>query len=87
MDSIHHVVSGGMWHVTWIDDLFDQMKGTTVFSKIDLQSVYHQLQIKEDDVPKIAFKMRFGNYEFIVLLFWTNKCPRGIYEFGEWGFP
>jgi hypothetical protein len=42
-----------------IDDLFDQMKGATVFSKIDLRSGYHQLRIKEDEVPKTSFKMRF----------------------------
>jgi hypothetical protein len=42
-----------------IDDLFDQMKGEMVFSKIDFQSGYHQLRIKEDDVPKTTFKMRF----------------------------
>jgi hypothetical protein len=51
-----------------IDDLFDQMKGATVFSKIDLQSRYHQLRIKEDDVPKTTFKTRFGHYEIIVYL-------------------
>jgi hypothetical protein len=52
-----------------IDDLFDQMKGATVFSKIDLRSGYHQLWIKEEDIPKTTFKMRFRHYEFTVLPF------------------
>jgi hypothetical protein len=58
-----------------IDDLFDQMKGATVFSKINLRSGYHQLWIKEDDVPKTAFKMRFGHYEFTLLLFGLTNVP------------
>jgi hypothetical protein len=52
-----------------IDDLFDQMKGDTMFSKIVLRSGYHQLWIKEDDVPKTTFKMRFGHYKFTNLPF------------------
>ena len=43
-----------------IDDLFDQLRGACVFSKIDLHSGYHQLKIRATDIPKIAFTMRYG---------------------------
>ena len=59
-----------------IDDLFHQMKGMMVFSNIELRSGYFQLWIKEEDIPKTPFKMRFGNYGFTFLLFELTNTPR-----------
>ncbi|GKA09498.1 putative reverse transcriptase domain-containing protein [Tanacetum coccineum] len=61
--------------VQLIDDLFDQLQGSSVYSKIGMRSGYHQLRIKEEDIPITAFQTRYGHFEFQVMLFGLTNAP------------
>jgi hypothetical protein len=63
-----------------IDVLFEQLRGAKVFSKIDLNSSYHQLIIQEEDIEKTTFSTRYGHYEYVVMPFGLTNTPTAFME-------
>jgi hypothetical protein len=73
--SLNDVTIKNKYPLPWMEHLFDQMKGVSVFSKIDLRLGYHQLRIRELDIPKIAFHTPYGLYEYILMFFGLTNAP------------
>jgi hypothetical protein len=71
----NEVIVKNMYLLPWIDDLFDQLRSAFVFSKIGLRSGYHQLKIRECDIPKTTFILRYGLYEYTVMSFRLTNAP------------
>jgi hypothetical protein len=73
--SLNEVTIKNKYPLPRIDDMFDQLKGACVFSKIDLRSGDHQLKIRAFDIPKTAFITRYGLYEYMVMSFRLTNAP------------
>jgi hypothetical protein len=73
--SLNDVTIKNKYPLPRIEDLFDQMRGAMVFSKIDLRSGYRQMMIRPSDIPKKVFTTRYGFYEYTVMSFWLTNAP------------
>jgi hypothetical protein len=77
--SLNDVTVKNKYPLPRIEDLFDQMRGARVFSKIDLRSGYPHMRIRLSDIPKITFSTRCGLYEFIVMSFGLTNAPATLW--------
>jgi len=72
---LNRVTAKNKYPLPWINDLFDQLGGAIVFSKLDLRFGYHQLWVKAEGMPKTAFQMWYGYFEFLIMPFGVTSAP------------
>ena len=72
---LNRVTVKNQYSLSRIDDLFDQLRGARVYSKIDIRTSYHQLRVREKDIPKTTFRTRYGHFEFTVMPFGLTNTP------------
>ena len=77
---LNRVTIKNRYPLPMIDDLFDQLREAQVYSKIDLYIGYHQLRVREADIPKIAFRTRYEHFDFIVMPFGITNTPAAFMD-------
>ena len=77
---LNRVTIKNRYYLPQIDDLFDQLRGARVYSKIDLRTGYHQLRVRKVDIPKTAFRMRYGHFEFTMMPFGLINAPAAFMD-------
>ena len=77
---LNRVTIKNRYPFSWIDDLFDQWRGVRVYPKIDLRTGYHQLRVRDTDIPKTAFRTRYGHFEFTVMPFGLTNVPTSFMD-------